>query len=127
MDDGPNGDRPAAEAKTVTPQQAWVGAVCNVTGWNVGLMAGRAGKLVKALRAAGGTVAELLEHYGQEDVGSVWWFYRDDWRGKRGQRPDDGAIRATWGLWDKPIVVAVPQSAAGALLEYARSLGHGND
>lgn len=115
-----------APTKQITEQQAWVGAVCAVTGWNVALMAGRAGKLAKALKQAGGSVAELVEHYGQEDTNSAWWFYRDDWRGKRGQRPDDGAIRATWGLWDKPIAVQAPQSAAGSLLEYARSLSNGN-
>ena len=113
-----------APSKPLTEQQQWVGAVCEVTGWTAALMAGRAGKLVKALKFAGGSSAELLEHYGQVDHGAAWWWYRDDWRGKRGQRPGDNGIRETWGMWNKPIAVKSAGRYDG-MLSYVEELERG--
>jgi len=112
--------------KTLTEPQAWVGAICEVTGWNVVLNAGRAAKLGKSLRQAGGTLACLLAHYGQQDYGMAWWWYRDDWRGKRGQRPSQAGIQETWGAWKLPIAIAAPQSAVGGMLAYLERLEHGD-
>lgn len=114
------GPRPLTEA------QQWVGAVCDVTGWNVKLMAGRAAKLGKLLREAGGTVAELTAHFGQADTGAAWWYYRDDWRGKRGDRPSQAAIMERWGAWELPVAVlpavAEPKGYA-AIREYMAQEG----
>jgi hypothetical protein len=89
-------------------QREWVGAVCAVTGWNTATMAGRAGKLARALKAAGCTPGEILRYYGQVDPGNGWWWYTADWRGKRGQRPSENGIRETCKLWEQPIAVAAP-------------------
>lgn len=93
--------------KVLTPAQAWVDAICAVTGWDWHLKrnAGRAAKLGKELREAGGTVDELLAHFGQVDQGSAWWWFRDDWRGKRGQRPAASQIVELWNIWRLPIAV----------------------
>lgn len=116
-DDGPT---------SLTPAQAWVQAICEITGWNVKLNAGRAAKLGKLLRDAGGTAAELIEHYDQQDHGAAWWWYRDDWRGQRGQRPSQSGITETWGAWELPIAVQ-PQSAVGGLLALVERQAHGYD
>lgn len=113
--------------KVLTEPQAWVDAVCSVCGtdYRIRSNAGRAARLGKELRAAGGTVAEVLEHYGQVDVGAAWWWWRDDWRGRKGQRPGPAQIAETWGSWLLPIAVA-PATGAGALLAYAQELRRGD-
>lgn len=103
--------------KTLTDAQAWVAAVCDVTGWNCKLNGPRAAKLAKRLREAGGTVADLREHFGQEDVGAAWWYYRDAWQGQRGQRPTQSNITEYWDAWALPIAVQ-PQSAVGQMLAH---------
>ena len=106
----------------LTEQQAAVREVCEVCGWDDHMMAGRAARLLKGIRDAGGDVALLVAHYGQVDTGEAWWWWRDYWLGRKGEWPQDYTIRATWGLWDRPIAVR-PASAAQQLAEYARRHG----
>lgn len=108
-----------------TEHQQVVAAICDVCGWQIEMIGwGRVGKLSKSVRAVGGTADELREHYGQSDVGTAWWWYRDHWKGKLGQRPDDGWIRKTWGSWNLPI--AVQQGGAAELVAYAMERRNGN-
>lgn len=119
-----DGTRKREPSEAQRLQQQWVGTLCEVTGWSVATMAARAGKLAKALKLAGGTPDDLLAHYGQVDAGAAWWWYRDDWRGQRGQRPGEAGIRETWGFWNKPVVVQLPQArsydALDAFVEASR-------
>ena len=101
--------------KPLTEQQEGVRAVCTVCGWNWKMMGGRAAKLYSVVVAAGGTWMELEAHYGQIDTGAAWWWYRDHWLGRKGERPDDGWIRKTWELHKLPIAVAAPSKYAGML------------
>ena len=119
-----NDDTP--QPRQLTDQQQWVETICSVAGWDYRIMAGRAAKLGKQLRGAGGTVGDVLAYYGQSDSGAVWWWYRDDWRGKRGERPADYSMRETWGRWELPVAVAQPGSAVGSLFEYAMELRRGD-
>lgn len=96
----------------LTEAQLWVRDVCAVTGWNVKLMAGRAAKLGKLLRDAGGTREELVNHFGQADSGQAWWYYRDDWRGQRGERPNQTSIMERWGAWTLAVAVQLPARAS---------------
>ena len=115
-------------AKILTPAQAWVDALCQVLGWNYQIRsnAGRAARLGKEVREAGGTVDELIAHYGQVDSGGAWWWYRDDWRGRKGQRPTVTGITETWGHWALPTAIQLPVGDAAQLLAYARGLYNGN-
>jgi hypothetical protein len=108
------------EQKSLTESQQWVGALCEVMGqdWHLKRNAGRAARLGKELRDAGGTVQELVDHFGQTDAGAAWWWYRDDWRGKRGQRPAACQIVELWNVWQRPIAVQQPTSAVGAMLAH---------
>ncbi len=108
--------------KVLTEPQAWVDVICQACGWNYQLKsnAGRAAKLGKELRTAGGTLVEFERHYGQVDRGESWWWYRDDWRGQRGQRPSVAGITETWGVWALPI--SVRPAAMGAALSYVEQL-----
>lgn len=98
------------QPRQLTEQQLWVANICNVCGWTTALMGGRAARLAKSLRTAGGTLDELIAHYAQADSAAAWWWYRDDWRGKRGERPADHSIRETWGRWALPVAVQMPVS-----------------
>lgn len=100
-------DEDTERQQVLTEPQLWVRDVCAVTGWNVKLMAGRAAKLAKLLREAGGTREELLARFGRDDPGNGWWYWRDDWRGKRGELPSQAAIMECWGRWTLPIAVEV--------------------
>lgn len=120
---------PEDNPKTLTPAQAWVDVLCAVTGtdYRIRSNAGRAARLGKELREAGGMVVEVERHYGQRDAGAAWWWYRDDWRGKRGQRPTFGQLAETWGQWTLPVAVEMPMTDAGRLLAYAQELRRGDD
>lgn len=110
------------QPRILTEQQQGVKTVCEVCGWQVSMMAGRAARLYKQVQQAGGSWMDIEAHYSQTDHGAAWWWYRDDWRGKRGERPADHSIRETWGRWTLPVAVQMPQTGAGALLAYAREL-----
>jgi hypothetical protein len=89
-------------------------AIAEVCGWDLNMIGwGRIGKLAKAVRASGGSAEIVREHYGQVDVSSDWWWYREHWLGKRGERPDDGWIRKTWGVWRLPLVLNAAIEPAG--------------
>lgn len=103
-DDGP-------KPRKLTEQQLWVAVVCEVTGWNSKTMGGRAAKLAAKIRNSGGSKEDVLAHYGQHDFGEAWWWYRDHWLGKKGERPSDRWILETWGMWNKPIAVAAPSAS----------------
>lgn len=47
------------------------------------------------------TADQVREHYGISP-GSVSWWYREDWRGQKGDRPNLASIRDTWGKWLLP-------------------------
>jgi len=115
------------QAKVLTPQQVAVGVICKVCDWEPALMAGRAGRLWKALKALGATPDEIEAAYGRDDVGASWWWWRDDWRGKRGDWPQDYTIRETWKRRTTPIAVQLPAKRTGldSLLEYAHA--HADD
>lgn len=110
------------QPKQLTEAQAWVDAICTACGWDYRLMAGRAAKLGKQLRTAGGACADVAEHYGQVDMGAAWWWYRDHWLGKKGERPNDRWIRETWGAWELPIAVSAPASKYAGLMAYVQEL-----
>lgn len=117
-------------APQLSEAQQWVKSICDVTGWNVKLMAGRAAKLGKLIRDAGGTWQELEQHFGQMDDGAAWWYYRDDWRGKRGERPNQAAIMERWGAWTLATAVHLPvvaQSSKWAgVMAWAESASDGD-
>ncbi len=79
--------------------------------------------LGKDLVAAGATPAWVRATYGE---GGRYW--SEDWRGKRGERPSEHAIRETVMEYlhsepaQAPRVTAQPKSV-GALAEYARMRG----
>ncbi len=111
--------------KVLTESQAWVHDLCAVLGWDyrIGSNAGRAAKLGKELRAAGGTLAELREHYAQADTGAAWWWYRDTWQGRdKRQHPTPAQITETWGRWELPIPLVRAEPAGWAALREWREL-----
>ncbi|UOF79187.1 hypothetical protein [Caudoviricetes sp.] len=110
--------RAAKPPRPVTEQQRAVNALLSVTGWPSSTMYGRAATLAKALVIGSdyATVAADLEtRYGKLSCAG-WWWYRNDWRGLRGQEPDESGIRQTWKAWEKP---PSPQpSRFDGLIEY---------
>jgi hypothetical protein len=109
-----------------TEPQAWVDALCAVLGWDYRLRsnAGRAAKLGKELRDVGGTVTDVSSYFGQTDYGAAWWWYRDTWQGRKGQRPTPGQIAENWGAWTLPI--AVQPNSMGGVLNFIEDLRHGD-
>lgn len=116
-------DDSGPKERKLTEQQLWVAVVCEVTGWNSKTMGGRAAKLVGKLRQSGASKETVLARYGQYDFGEAWWWYRDHWLGKKGERPNDRWILETWGVWEKPIAVAQPaQSKYADALSFLEKL-----
>lgn len=116
MSDGP---------KVLTEPQAWVEALCRVCqlDYRIRRNAGRAARVGKELREVGGKLAEVEKFYGQSDPCDGWWWFRDDWRGKKGQAPTPEQVVETWGRWLLPVAVSVERKYAG-LEAWA---GAGND
>lgn len=98
----------------LTEQQQGVKTICEVCGWDAHMMGGRAARLYSVVVKAGGTWMDVEAHYSQVDHGAAWWWYRDHWLGRKGERPDDGWIRKTWKLWEKPLAVQLPARAEPA-------------
>jgi len=99
--------------RTLTGQQDMFQAILDVTGWTVPAMApGRIGKLAAALLKSGGSAADMLYRFGTVDPGEGWWYWRDDWRGQRGQAPNEPAIRENWLAWRRPAAVHTPVGTA---------------
>ena len=90
----------------VATQQDMFGAILAVTGWRVpAVSAGRVGKLARDLLAAGVFPHDVALRFGTTDPGEGWWWYKDDWRGKLGQRPDEKALRECAGKWELAVAV----------------------
>lgn len=95
-------------------------AVLQVTGWRVPAVSpGRVGKLARDLLAAGIFPADVVLRFGRTDPGNGWWYWRDDWRGKKGDMPNEGALRECAGKWELPVAVQMParRSKYAAMLE----------
>ena len=90
----------------VATQQDMFGAILAVTGWRVpAVSAGRVGKLAKDLLASGVFPHDVVLRFGRTDPGHGWWYWRDDWRGKRGDMPNESALRECAGKWEQPVAV----------------------
>ena len=93
----------------VATQQDMFGAILAVTGWRVpAVSAGRVGKLAKDLLATGIFPHDVLLRFGRVDPGNGWWYWRDDWRGKRGDMPNENALREGVCKFDLPVAVQLP-------------------
>lgn len=93
----------------VATQQDMFGAILTVTGWRVpAVPAGRVGKLAKDLLASGVFPHDVLLRFGTTDPGEGWWWYTSDWRGQKGQRPDEKGLRECAGKWEQAVAVQLP-------------------
>jgi len=79
----PNGAAP----KQPTPQQQMFEALAVVTGWDMRINKGRIGKVAAKLIKAKYS-AELVK----KEYGPGGWWYREDWRGKKGEMPSSPEI-----------------------------------
>lgn len=106
----------ADPAPHVSTQAEMFGAILAVTGWRVpAVSAGRVGKLARDLLAAGVFPHDVVLRFGTTDPGEGWWWYKDDWRGKRGDRPSENALRECAGKWEQPVAVQLPSVTRPAL------------
>lgn len=76
--------------KKLTPQQAMIKALADVMGMDDQLQGARLARLATALRKQNYTPSQILNFYGGE--GCYW---RCDWRGQKGQTPNENTIRET--------------------------------
>lgn len=84
-------DEPNAQStRKLTPQQAMVQALANVMEVDEYLEGARLGKLASALRKGRYTPAVIRAAYSRDGP-----YYREDWRGQKGQAPNERAIRET--------------------------------
>jgi hypothetical protein len=101
-----------------TAQQKMVAALVEVTDsdeqLNSRMLTTSASKLVKA----GYTSEQILKYYGGSNSRAKSWWYRNDWRGQKGQRPTIRAInetiRAARNHDSKEHAVAVNQNGDGS-------------
>lgn len=118
-------ERATKPSRTITAQQSAVSALLAVTGWGLPMYV-RAARLVKALASGcdyAEVAADLESHYGDKP-NSGWWWYRNDWRGIKSQRPDESGIRQTWKFWEKKDVQVASEPAGWAgLREWASENG----
>lgn len=80
------------QPKPKTPQQLMIDTLCSVMGLEVNLNAARVARLASELVGMTVTPAQIESVYGEKDT--AWW-YQQDWRGKKGQKPTETAIRET--------------------------------
>jgi hypothetical protein len=100
----------AVPEKPVTEHQRMVAALCKVMGQDVNIMFSRYGRLASQL-IDGGYSAELVER----EYGVTGGFYKNDWRGIRGNPPSEYSIKET-----------IAQAARGwAILPEGRKLENG--
>ena len=110
-----DGDAPA-----IATQQEMFGAILAVTGWRVpAVSAGRVGKLAKDLLASGVFPHDVVLRFGTADPGEGWWWYSSDWRGQKGQRPDEKALRECAGKWEQGVAVQLASPAQTRVMEPA--------
>lgn len=79
-------------SKPKTPQQLMIDTLCSVMGLEVNLNAARVARLASELVRMTITPTQIESVYGASDT--AWW-YQQDWRGKKGQKPTESAIRET--------------------------------
>jgi len=76
--------------KPKSPQQLMIDTLCAVMGLEVNLNAARVSRLASELVKMTITPAQIESKY----KAGAWW-YKNDWRGKRGQKPTENGIRET--------------------------------
>ncbi len=104
-------DKPTAQKKMVTA----LGVVTESDErLNLRILSTTASKLVKA----GYTPDQILEYYGGSNGQDKSWWYKSDWRGKKGERPTIRAInetiRAARNHESKEPAIAVSQNGDGS-------------
>jgi hypothetical protein len=83
--------------RKVSPTYAVAHAIADVTKLDFDLNQGRLLREAKMLLKKGdaATVSATLHEYYQANA----WWYKTDWRGRKGQAPAPQHIRETWGQW----------------------------
>jgi len=84
---------------TLTAQQAMVSALAQVMDIDSMLNGARLATLGSLLFKRGGTPELVRSKYGRGG-----WYYSTDWRGKRGELPNEKSVRETWGRWESEAV-----------------------
>lgn len=80
----------SSNGRKLTETQLWVKVLCEVCDMDPKLMGGRVAKRGKNLRDAGYTLEDIQRLYGKHG-----WWYRFDFRGKKGQPPTPEQIEKT--------------------------------
>lgn len=81
--------------KSLTKQQAMVGALARAMCMDAALNGGRLAKLAMGVLQTGTAPEEVCAIYDSENPKSPW---RQDWRGTKGQPPSEKDIRETLAL-----------------------------
>ncbi len=81
--------------KALTPQQDMVLALAQVMGIDDHLNGARLARLAAEIAKLGGTPDLIRKKYS---LGG--WYWSNNWRGQRGERPNETAIRESWNQWD---------------------------
>ena len=89
----------AKPERKLTDQQAMIGALSEVMEMQSSLNGSRLAAFAANLLRNGGTSEEVRAYYGKMLNGQVWQWYKHDWRGKKGDKPNERGIRETWGKW----------------------------
>lgn len=53
------------------------------------------GRLLREAKVLQESAEHLRQYYGPDS-----WWYQNDWRGKKGEKPTPATIRETWGRWN---------------------------
>lgn len=84
--------KPSAEKKAdnngLYPLAEAIATVCNID------LSKNRGMLFAEAKRLNESPQDVTDHYGP----GAWW-YKNDWRGKKGQPPKPSDIRLTWGQW----------------------------
>lgn len=83
--------------KTLTPQQQMIHDLCHVMGMDDHLNGKRLARLASELLKQKYEPCQVISIYG---AGGIYW--RDDWRGQRGQTPNEIAVRETIAKLSNP-------------------------
>lgn len=75
-------------------------ALCEAANIDFALNKGKALALAKLMKAA--KLPPSVELIRQNYIGPECWWFKKDWRGKKGQFPTLWTIRDTWGSWYVP-------------------------
>lgn len=104
LEEQPSEGTPSGDP-TPTPQQQMVEVLASVSGFDIRLHGARLGKTASKLVKAGYGAGFVEDNYAHKT--KSWW-YREDWRGKKGERPTPEQVAETIG---KIIPVASPQQS----------------